>query len=58
MMVSKEESTRVYDYNDIYYMHYKTIHNANADWEFTSDQTAVTKEELKTILEGYNYFKP
>ncbi len=58
MMVSKEESTRVYDYNDIYYMHYKTIHNATADWEFTSDQTAVTKEELKLILEGYNYFKP
>ena len=27
------------------------------DFEFTSDQVCVSKEELITILESYNYFK-
>ena len=62
MMVSKEERPRV-TYNsleDIYYMHYKNILNDNSSikWdEFTSDQVAVSKKELSSILESYNYFK-
>jgi UDP-glucose 4-epimerase len=58
MMVSKEEATRVHELNETFYMHYKNIHDTSADWEFTSDQTVVTKEQLKSILEIYNYFKP
>lgn len=60
MMVSKEERPRTsYDVEkDIYFMHYKDISDNLVEWEeFTSDQVAVTKEELKGILKHYNYFQ-
>lgn len=60
MMVSKEERPRT-TYNqsqDTYYMHYKDISDNLVEWEeFTSDQVAVSREELKLILEQYNYFQ-
>jgi len=60
MMISKEEIPRTL-YNpkhDVYYMHYKDITSSKFNWdEFTSDVTLVTKEELKNILNKYNYFK-
>ena len=60
MMVSKEERPRT-TYNqsqDTYYMHYKDISDNLVEWEeFTSNQVAVSREELKLILEQYNYFQ-
>ena len=59
MMVSSEESPRT-SYvkgDDTYYMHYKDMSKNPIDFEFTSDQVCVSKEELITILESYNYFK-
>ena len=61
MMVSKEEVPRT-TYNqekDAYFMHYKNVSPHKFSWEeFTSDITVVSKEELQTILEKHNYFKP
>jgi len=57
MMISKEESPRTFfKQNGVYYMHYKNIHDAFNTKEFTSDQVVVSKEELKLILQSYNYF--
>lgn len=60
MMVSKEERPRtLYNKdNDTYYMHYKDISDRQVDWEeFTSDQVAVSKQELEHILQHHNYFQ-
>lgn len=60
MMVSKEEKSRTFynTKNDVYYMHYKKLSNQTFDWnEFTSDKTVVSKQELKKILQKYNYFE-
>jgi UDP-N-acetylglucosamine 4,6-dehydratase len=58
MMISEEESSRVKSEDGVYYMHYKNIYNPDNIYKFTSDQTVVSKEELKQILISYNYFKP
>jgi UDP-glucose 4-epimerase len=61
MMISKEEVPRTtYNANhDVYYMHYKNVNSSTFDWEeFTSDITLVSKQELKTILQKYEYFNP
>jgi len=58
MMISEEESPRVKSRLGTYYMHYKNIYNTEHIYNFTSDQTVVSKQELKSILESYNYFKP
>lgn len=60
MMVSKEERPRTFynKNNDTYYMHYKDISDRQVSWEeFTSDQVAVSKQELEDILQHYNYFQ-
>jgi len=59
MMVSKEEIPRTSYHPDhnVFYMHYKDITPNNFPWvEFTSDIVLVSKEELKMILESYDYF--
>lgn len=59
MMISIEEAPRTY-YNkshDAYYMHYEELASNPIDFEFTSNKTVVSKKELESILEGYNYFK-
>lgn len=61
MMISKEEAPRtLYDEkNNIYLMHYKNIYENKFSWnEFSSDVVVVSKNELKNILEKYNYFIP
>lgn len=63
VMISKEEVPRTLynNKNDVYYMHYKNINPSQNkfDWEeFTSDITAVNKQELETILQSYGYFNP
>lgn len=60
MMISIEEAPRTtYNKNlDSYFMHYQELAKDAIDFEFTSDKTVVSKEELEKILEGYNYFKP
>lgn len=60
MMVSKEERPRTFynKDNDTYYMHYKDISDRQVSWEeFTSDQVAVSKQELEDILQHHNYFQ-
>lgn len=59
MMISIEEAPRTY-YNedlDSYFMHYKDLAEKAIDFEFTSDKTVVSKEELIELLERYQYFK-
>jgi UDP-glucose 4-epimerase len=60
MMISIEETPRTfYDSNrDIFYMHYEQLSISPIDFEFTSDKTVVSKQELDSILSKYNYFKP
>ena len=58
MMFSKEEATRIQLHDSNFGMHYKNVYNIQLPFEeFTSDKVVVSKEELKTILEHYNYFK-
>jgi len=59
MMISIEESPRTYYMkdHDAYYMHYKHIANNPIDFEFTSDKSVVSINELETLLEKYDYFK-
>jgi len=60
MMVSKEERPRTFFNidNNTYYMHYKDISDREVRWEeFTSDQVAVSKQELEDILQHNNYFQ-
>ena len=39
-------------------MHYKNIASDPIDFEFTSDKSLVTKQELEAILKRYGYFMP
>lgn len=59
IMVSKEETPRTYYsiLDDTYYMHYKKTFEECIEDEFSSYETTVSKDELKIILENYNYFK-
>ena len=59
MMISIEESPRTHytKDHDAYYMHYKNITNNPIDFEFTSDKYVVSSNELKILLENYDYFK-
>lgn len=60
MMISIEETPRTY-YNkklDSYFMHYGKLATDPISFEFTSDKTVVTKQELEKLLDSYQYFKP
>lgn len=60
MMISIEETPRTY-YNeklDSYFMHYGKLATDPINFEFTSDRTVVTKQELEKLLDSYQYFKP
>lgn len=60
MMISIEETPRTY-YNeklDSYFMHYGKLASDPINFEFTSDKTVVTKQELEKLLDSYQYFKP
>ena len=59
VMISKEEMPRTKFIKDsnVYYMHYKNITSTPIREEFTSDKVVVSKKELESILESYNYFK-
>lgn len=59
MMISIEEAPRTH-YNEelnTYFMHYERLAENAISFEFTSDKVVVSKEELKQILEKYDYFK-
>ena len=59
MMISVEEAPRTY-YDkklDSYFMHYKKLAKNPIDFEFTSDKTVVSKEELIELLKKHKYFK-
>lgn len=59
MMISIEETPRTYydERLNTYFMHYEKLANKPIDFEFTSDKTVVSKDELKQMLEGYDYFR-
>lgn len=60
IMISKEELPRtIYDHDkNIFYMHYKNVNSNNSKLtELTSDIMVVSKKELETILQQYEYFK-
>ena len=60
MMISKEEAPRTsYDgKTNTYTMHYLDIAESPIDFEFTSDNVTVSKEELDAQLKEVNYFRP
>lgn len=61
IMIAREELPRTtYDReNNILMMHYKQIYNETFPWsEFSSEHVVISKEELYTLLEHYNFFKP
>jgi len=60
IMISNEEQTRVKQIDNYYYMHYKNTFNEVKfpNDEYSSKNVCVTKEELNTILQKFNYFKP
>jgi len=60
MMISKEETPRTFfeDEKNSFFMHYKNIASDPIDFEFTSDKSLVTKQELEVILKRYGYFIP
>jgi UDP-glucose 4-epimerase len=57
-MISIEESSRCkFDMeNDIYLMHYKNQHNPTP-FEYNSNQTVLSYDELNDLLKRYEYFK-
>lgn len=58
-MIAKEEIPRtIYDANkDIFLMHYKNVYNQQFPWtEFSSEHTIISKQELYSILQHYNFF--
>ena len=59
MMISAEEAPRTYfDKNkNAFFMHYENLAHNPIDFEFTSDNVAVSKKELEKILESYDYFR-
>ena len=60
MMISIEEAPRTYYDKELnsYFMHYKELAKDSIDFEFTSDNVVVSKEELKKLLDEHGYFKP
>jgi len=58
MMISKEEAPRCQTLEGTIYMHYKDITDTGDKEEFTSGKVVVSKDELRNMLELYNYFKP
>lgn len=60
MMISIEEAPRTsYDkLNNVYSMHYEKLAKNSIAFEFTSDKTVISKEELQDLLESNNYFNP
>jgi len=60
MMISNEETPRTFlnKENDTFYMHYKNIFPNHIKHEYTSDKVLLSKEELYSLLDKYNFFKP
>jgi len=59
IMFSEEESPRVTDCSQYYYMHYSKIYNnASVPRHYSSLDYCVSKEELGDFLSHNNYFKP
>lgn len=59
IMIANEEAPRVtFDLTkDLFYMHYQKVSDTYQG-EFSSQSTCVSKQELDSILQQYNYFKP
>ena len=59
IMVSQEESPRVFEESEYYLMHYKNIFGEILfkNNEYSSKDCLITKEQLLTLLEENNFFK-
>ena len=60
MMISAEEAPRTFFDRDknVYFMHYSNLADNPIENEYVSSNTLVSKQELESVLEKYNYFKP
>jgi UDP-glucose 4-epimerase len=59
IMIAKEESPRVYEEGEYYFMHYNKTYDFNLfeNNEFSSKDCVVSKQSLYEILEKNNFFK-
>lgn len=60
IMISKEEVPRTMYNGDsnIFLMHYKNVYNQTFPWtEFSSEHVVISKQELYSILEHFNFFR-
>ena len=59
IMVSDEEAPRtlINPEGNTWYMHYKEICENSLEGEFSSRDVVISKDELRQMLMGYNYFK-
>lgn len=59
MIASEEMPRTTYDASkDVFMMHYKHVYNETFPWsEFSSEHVVISKKELHTLLEHYNFFK-
>ena len=59
IMVSDEEAPRtlINSEGNTWYMHYKEICENSLEGEFSSRDVVISKDELRQMLMGYNYFK-
>lgn len=58
IMISAEEMPRTWDDEKYYYMHYKNMSNKSLrQFDYSSRDQVVSKQELSDKLKQYNYFK-
>ena len=60
MMISAEEAPRTFFDKDknAYFMHYSDLASHPIEGEYISNNVVVAKEELVSVLDKYNFFKP
>jgi UDP-glucose 4-epimerase len=59
IMIAKEESTRVYEEGDYYFMHYNKTYDFDLfkNKEFSSKDCVISKQSLFDLLQKNNFFK-
>jgi len=59
-MIASEECSRT-EFKpklNAYFMHFKNVSETPISGSFDSDGVAITRENLESLLESYNYFQP
>ena len=57
IMFSVEESPRIQELDNYYYMHYSKIYNTDNPFEFSSKDHCMSKQTLQIFLQNNNYFE-